>query len=197
MKNLFNNKYRIPSNRAQWWDYRRNAVYLITLCTRDRKKFFGEIADNVVHLSETGKVAQSCWENIPDHFPFVTLDEFMVMPNHIHGIIVIDNPFIYNEIPPETKSIDTARAETLHAMSLPVKNEKMASISPKRGSLSSVIRSFKSAVSKYTGINGINDFAWQPNYYDHIIHNFEEYKRIADYIRNNPLKWKDEKLFNP
>mgnify|MGYP000985317095 FL=1 len=90
MNQKFQNKYRIPSVRAPWWDYGANAAYFITICTRNREHYFGKMIQNTMHLTEIGKQAEMCWNAIPEHFPFVILDEFVVMPNHIHGILVFD-----------------------------------------------------------------------------------------------------------
>ena len=93
---LYNNKYRIESSRLRDWDYGRNASYFVTICTRNREKFFGEILDGEMHLSEMGHEAEKYWQEIPDLFPFVILDEFIVMPNHMHGIAIIDKPNDYD-----------------------------------------------------------------------------------------------------
>ena len=91
MDKKYNNKYRIPSARLQTWDYGWNAAYFVTICTHNRQNFFGEISDGSIHLSEIGKIAHTYWNEIPEHFPSIELAEFIAMPNHIHGIIIIDN----------------------------------------------------------------------------------------------------------
>jgi len=88
----FRNKYRIQSARAQWWDYGWNGAYFITVCTRHRNHYFGEIRNSKMILSETGIIADTLWREIPNHFPFIDLGEFVVMPNHFHGIFVMDKP---------------------------------------------------------------------------------------------------------
>lgn len=90
MNNKFQNKYRIPSARAPWWDYGNNAAYFVTICTRNREHYFGEIIQHTMRLTEIGKQAEICWNEIPEHFPFVIMDEFVVMPNHVHGILVFN-----------------------------------------------------------------------------------------------------------
>lgn len=90
MDDKFQNKYRISSARLQNWDYGWNAPYFVTICTQNREHYFGEIVDGIMYFSEMGKIAQQFWHEIPDHFPFVILDAFVVMPNHIHGIIIIN-----------------------------------------------------------------------------------------------------------
>ena len=88
----FKGKYRIESARLRNWDYGSNASYYITICTGGRECYFGKIENKMVKLSETGILADRFWSEIPDHFHYVKLDEYVIMPNHIHGIILIDNP---------------------------------------------------------------------------------------------------------
>ena len=88
----FLNKYRIASNRAQWWDYGQNAAYFITICTAKREHFFGEIAEGKMVLSNTGIIADILWHEIPHHAPFIELGDFVVMPNHVHGILILNKP---------------------------------------------------------------------------------------------------------
>jgi len=88
----FRNKYRIPSNRLKNWDYGSNSAYFITICTKNREHFFGEIQNGKMQLNELGKNAFQFWMEIPNHFPFIELGNFVVMPNHTHGILIIDKP---------------------------------------------------------------------------------------------------------
>ena len=91
MTDKFRNKYRIASARLKNWDYGRNASYFITICTKNRAHFFGEVnpITHEMQLTEIGKLADKFWMEIPIHFPFVQLGEFVVMPNHTHGILII------------------------------------------------------------------------------------------------------------
>ena len=86
----FQNKYRIPSARAIWWNYANIGLYFITICTARREHYFGEIITHKMLLTPIGRIAIECWLDIPNYFPFVKLDEFVVMPNHVHGILEID-----------------------------------------------------------------------------------------------------------
>jgi REP element-mobilizing transposase RayT len=90
--NKFKDKFRIGSTRMQNWDYGWNAFYYVTICTGGREYYFGDILDNMVRLSKIGELADKFWMEIPNHFEYVKLDEYIIMPNHIHGIIVIDKP---------------------------------------------------------------------------------------------------------
>jgi len=184
MADKYQNKYRIQSARLPSWNYSSNAAYFITICTVNREHYFGEIIQHNMQLSEIGKKANDNWLDIPNHFSFVVLDAFVIMPNHVHGIIVIDKPIA---------------AETLHATSLQsskspsIKNKIMADISPKPGSLSTITRSFKSSVTKWCNENKIQ-FGWQSRFHDHIIRNNDEFRRIRNYIINNPANWKEDKF---
>ncbi len=183
----FQNKYRIPSARAQWWDYGWNGAYFITICTARREHFFGEIVKEKMDLSPVGVMADVFWHEIPHHARFVELGDFVVMPNHIHGILIIDKPEI----------VSPATVETLHETSLltlPTKN--MAKISPKADSVSVILRSNKSAVTKHANRLGFQH-GWQTRFHDHIIPDDVEYQCIADYIANNPGNWRDDKLYGP
>ena len=123
-------------------DYSRPGKYFVTICTARRTRWFGSVINRKMHLSEIGRIASQMWYEIPVHFPFIGLDAFVVMPNHIHGIIVIN------------RSIEKPIVGALHATPLPppdvklLKNEIMSFISPKSGSLSVDVRSYKSAVTK-------------------------------------------------
>ena len=183
----FQNKYRIPSARAAWWNYENNAAYFITICTAHREHFFGEIVGNKMNLSMVGVIADVLWHETKNHSDFMKSGAFVVMPNHIHAIVIIDKP------DPPTNTLPPI-VETLHATSLQQKNEFMSTISPKPHSLSTIIRSYKSAVTKHAHRMRI-DFAWQTRFHDHIIRDREEYQRIENYITTNPERWEDDIFF--
>jgi REP element-mobilizing transposase RayT len=171
---LFKNKYRIQSARLKGWDYRNPGYYFVTICTRQRQHFFGAVMGDDVQLSSIGEIAAKFWEEIPSHHQGIELDQWTVMPNHVHGIVIIHT------------------VETFHGTSLPEK-PKMSEISPKAGSLSVIIRSYKSAVSRWAGMNGYKDFVWQTRFYDHIIRDEKSLKNIRRYIVDNPVKWETDK----
>ena len=129
-----------------------------------------------MQLSQFGQVAEKCWQQLPTHFPNVDLDEFIVMPNHLHGIIIIKYAVAENQ-----------------SKVLPV--EKFGNMM-KPGALSTIVRSFKSATTRQINIlrteSGLP--VWQRNYYDHIIRNAMSYRRIKHYIRHNPLSWQADQL---
>jgi putative transposase len=89
---LYKNKYRVDSARLKDWDYSHPGIYFITVCTKNRGHYFGHIMDGKMILSDTGKIADQYWREIPVHFSNVIIDEYVVMPNHIHGIInIVEN----------------------------------------------------------------------------------------------------------
>jgi putative transposase len=94
MREKFQNKFRIPSARLSNFDYGSNSAYFITICTNNRECFFGEIISNEIVFNEAGKMAKKFWSEIPDRFPFIGLGEFVVMPNHVHGILIMNKPDI-------------------------------------------------------------------------------------------------------
>jgi putative transposase len=197
----FNNKYRIASARAQWWDYGWNGAYFITICTASREHFFGEIQNGKMILSPTGVIADIIWHEIPNHHPNVELGDFVVMPNHIHGILILDKPGDNGgRRAVETGhalSVDNDIIETGHALSLLRDNAK--TIGQQRfqnigkNTVSSIVGSYKSAVTKHANRLGLGN-GWQPRFHDHIIRDDGEYQRISDYIVANPENWDRDKF---
>ncbi|OIP98740.1 hypothetical protein AUK40_01175 [Candidatus Wirthbacteria bacterium CG2_30_54_11] len=170
------------SIRLKDWDYSHNWYYFVTICTGDKKPSFGNIANERMKLSPHGLLAQQCWAEIPFHFPFVVLDEFVIMPDHVHGIVIID----HSNGQGNGNCRDVAVQRPYNGLA-----ETMSAISPKAGSLSVVIRSYKSVVTKMIGIADTHaHFSWQPRFFDRIIRNERELDAVRAYIRNNPLKWK-------
>ena len=215
MGQKFQNKYRIPSTRAQWWDYGNNAAYFITICTANRKHYFGDIRNGKMKLSPIGIIADIFWHEIRKHADFVKLGEFVVMPNHIHGILIIDKPddagiagTIAN---PNTVTAATnanaANAANANAANA-VKTRHALSLQPQspqtpgqkrfqnqgKNTVSSIICGYKSAVTNHAHRFGY-DFQWQPRFHDHIIKNDEEYQRIAKYIIKNPVNWRNDGFY--
>jgi REP element-mobilizing transposase RayT len=203
MSDKFQNKYRIKSARLAGYDYRNEGYYFITICTKNREHFFGKCENGTMALNDLGKIAENFWLEIPSHFPNVSLDEFTIMPNHVHGIICIDKKIEIERVSVETLHATSDNIEktlnapdnhvkTLHATSL--QGGQYGKISPKQGSLSAVLRSFKSTVSNK--IKPINpNFAWQPRFHDHIIRDLQSFINIQKYIKNNPANWKNDEHY--
>jgi len=205
----FLDRYRIGSARLQKWDYRWKGAYFITICTQGRECYFGDIVEGKMKLSGVGIIADVMWYEIKSHTQNVDLGAFVVMPNHVHGILILNGnnipgtgDFLIDRL--ESGVCDGANVETLHATSLqqttpteqlPLqKNKFMSDISPKSGSVSTIIRSYKSAVSKHAHRLGFI-FVWQERFYDNIIRDKESFQTISEYIINNPANWEDDRFF--
>jgi putative transposase len=187
-------QYRRKSFRLQGYDYRCEGMYFVTICTKDRYPYFGVIQDGTMIQSEIGKIVYENWLKISEFSPHVILDEFVVMPNHIHGILVIQT------------SVSTSKNSEVASIRNDTKNEFMSAISPKSGSVSRILNSYKGACTKQIRelatsseiIQTRHDamaFGWQPKFYDRVIRNDDEWHRIQDYIVQNPINWKNDENF--
>jgi len=187
----FRNKYRIASTRWAAWDYANNAAYFVTLCTAHRAHDFGEIQAGKMIFTRLGQAAVDCWNEIPAHFPFVVLDGFVVMPNHVHGIVVIDKPVGGHVVETHVGT----HIETQNFASLPG-TQPHNHFGPQSQNLASIMRGYKIGVTKYARQNAI-PFAWQARYHDHVIRNPGEHARIWQYIQSNPSNWSGDRFFAP
>jgi len=159
-------KFYRHSIRLKDYDYSQPGAYFVTIAAFQHENLFGEIMNGEMRLNEYGNIAEECWRAIPEHFPNMELGVYVIMPNHVHGIIVIH----------EYKSLPSVRAR--HASPL-----RPNGVKP--NSLGAVVGSFKSAVTHNIGQTNI----WQRNYYEHVIRNEKEWDRIHRYIESNPMNW--------
>jgi len=158
------------SIRLQMYDYAQAGAYFVTVVTQDRSCLFGEIVDGAVDFNGAGKYVQSCWMEIPSHFPHVALDEFVAMPNHVHGIIWINNVGVQNFEP--------------------LRENRYQHIIPR--SIGSIVRGFKIGVTKWFKTNTRIPVVWQRNYYERVIRDDDELHALREYIMNNPAKWQED-----
>ena len=181
MNQKFNNKYRIPSARLQSWDYGKNGAYFITICTKDSLHFFGKVENGVMNFNENGNLAMHLWSEIPIHFPYTELGNFIVMPNHVHGILIIEKS--ENDIIFENKVL-TENSGGFSGDKNPMLNEN----------ISKVTRWFKGRCS--FEIRKITPhFGWHARFYDVIIRDSKRFEIIQTYIEQNPAKWSADKFF--
>ena len=159
------------SVRLKNYDYSQNGQYFVTICTHEKTHIFGKIVDEKMILNDLGKIAKKCWQEIPDYFPDVELGEFVIMPNHMHGIINI------------------VGAQNL----VPNAENKFQKIIPK--SLGSIIRGYKTGVTKWARKNSDIHIVWQKNFHEHIIRDEKSFENIQNYILNNPVLWKNDCYF--
>ena len=190
----FKKKYRIPSARLQRWDYGLNGAYFITICTQSHQCFLGEIVEQQFSASELGVLAEKFWLEIPQYFPFVELGSFVVMPNHIHGILIVDKNADIPDINVETQFIAPPAAQS------PPYQEKISGGFSKQKNpmltenISRIIRWYKGRCTfEMRKID--TDFYWQTRFYDHIIRNAQSFEQIQTYIENNPLNWENDKFY--
>jgi putative transposase len=158
------NKFKRRSIRLPEYDYSKPNAYFITICSHNKNLIFGGIREGKIILSKIGKIAEKYLNEIPNHFDDVYIDEYVIMPNHIHIIISI---------------VGVQNFE-------PLRN-KYQKIIPK--SIGSIIRAYKAFVTKKGKTEGYESKIWQRNYFEHIIRNQEDHNRIREYIQNNPLQW--------
>ena len=175
----FRGKYRIESLRLRNWDYGNNGYYFITICTKKRVQYFGEIIHGQIELSPIGKIAEKYWLEIPFHFAWIKLFEFVIMPDHVHGIICINkNPNLNQS---KVDSPDSGE-------STPANTQIDIDKKWKPGILGVIINQYKRACTiKSRKINP--EFSWQSGYYDRIIRTKNEFLRIQNYIIGNPKSW--------
>ena len=176
-----NEKHHRRSIRLRDFDYSSGGAYFVTICTFQRECLFGEIMEGLMQLNDMGRMVEACQEALPHHFPDVVLDEWVIMPNHIHGIIVIhsaDSPVGATHASPDVRR--TADTIATHA-----------SPGPGRRSIGALVGSFKSAASRqinqWRNTPGIP--IWQRNYYERVIRDDRELDAIRQYIADNPVRW--------
>ena len=159
------------ANRYKTYNYFSSGYYFVTICTKDRLSFFGKIEDGKMILNECGKIVRERWLWLQDQYNYIKYGEHAIMPNHFHGILIID-------------TVGTGRDLSLQK------------IKP----LSELIGAFKATSSKLIHQTGLNEFRWQRSFYDHIIRNESSLNNIRDYIIKNSLNWDTDKnnlQFNP
>jgi len=220
MSEKFQNKYRIKTVRLQDWDYGSDAAYFVTICTAGRKCYFGDVVGGKMKLTPIGQLAYKFWEDIPQHFPFVVLDAFVIMPNHMHGILIINNAVhtpnlgvsIENDrihesnvhtpnlgVPADQireSDLDTPRlgvSTNPHNPNPPKTPPRTAAASKKwkPATLGVIVNQYKRIVTiRSRKIQ--RDFGWQSQYYEHIIRDPASYERIKNYIVQNPANWEGD-----
>lgn len=166
------------SIRLQEYDYSQAGMYFITICSTNHKNIFGKIRNDEMSLNDWGIAAAEEWMRTAEIRPTVELDEFVVMPNHLHGILVIHGKELANE--------------QLHQSPVYEKFGK-----PTYNSIPTIVRGYKAAVTKRINILRGNSGGpvWQPGYYENIIRNYSAYQKIKEYTENNPAHWPQDSLW--
>ncbi len=190
---LYHDKYRIQSTRLRGWDYTNAGSYFVTICTKYRYWWFGNIENQTMMLSDIGQIVDREWIRVAEMRPHIQLDRYVIMPNHFHAIVVIGQ-----------KMMTASMGQT--SMGAGTETPLMASLQPtdrnpnhqpewQSGCLGAVIQQFKRACSQHIHESGHSDFAWQSRFHDHVIRNESELMRIRKYIVNNPAAWNQDEFF--
>jgi putative transposase len=173
------------------YDYSQNGAYYITICTHHRECVFGEVVDGVMVLNEAGRMVESVWHNLPNHYPNIVLDAFIIMPNHLHFIIFVGSIHESTQAPDAHVGDGLQPSQSCEYPSREGYKWEGYKPSPTFHGLPEIIRGFKTFSSKqinqHRQTQGIP--VWQRGYYDHIVRNDADLTRIRKYIANNPAQW--------
>ncbi len=169
-------------NRLKDFDYSQENLYFITSCVHNRMCCLGVIDDGNMIPNDYGKIAENQWHWLAEQYPYVALHAFVVMPNHIHGIIEIVGTGRHISHSDGNHIVRTGR-------DLSLRESKIKSLSELMGA-------YKTTVSKQIHLTGYYEFQWQRSFYDHIIRNYDSFQKISDYIVTNPMKWENDKFFS-
>jgi REP element-mobilizing transposase RayT len=185
------------SIRLKGYDYSQEGLYFITICCHRRGELhmpFGHIENGEMILNEYGTVAYFEWLKTPELRTNVELGEFIIMPNHMHGIIRVHgrgelhSPDIPNELHSTDIPIELHLPDNRGVCKTPLRSPSQT--------IGAIIRGYKSSVTKQSNELGFDGKLWQRNYYEHIIRNEQSFQTISEYIMNNPAKWVDDKFYN-
>jgi REP element-mobilizing transposase RayT len=163
----------VPRRRAlrlKGYDYAQAGAYFVTICVRDRTCLFGNVVGGEMRVNDFGRLLDAAWRALPHHYPHVDLDRFVVMPNHFHGIVVL-------------RPVEDCRGEIRAG---------------ERHGLPEIVRAFETfsarRINEFRGTHGVP--VWQRNYYEHVIRDEADYRRIAEYVAENPRRWSEDSLYN-
>ena len=172
------------SVRLKGYNYAQAGLYFLTICTHNRECLLGNINNGQLLLNDAGQAALKCWEAIPQHFPNAVVHPFVIMPNHVHGIIALLGQEDAGCLRVGAENFLPLHANTEHQFQQPIPR-----------SIASIVKGFKIGVTTWCRLNSSIVTVWQLNYYDHIIRNDASYRRIAAYIENNPVNWEQDRFF--
>lgn len=180
-------KHHRRSIRLKDYDYAQEGWYFVTIIVQNRECIFGQVNENKVKLNEIGRIVDYHWEHLSKHFSFIELDEYVTMPNHIHGIVHIVRAM-------HSEANDEKSGNKYDKNASPIRPWPNGT---KPGSLSAIVQNYKAITSRK--INRIRKTQgqrlWQRNFWEHIVRTERDLNRIREYIRKNPAKWDEDKLY--
>lgn len=182
--NKFVDKYSTKSSRLKNWDYSTPGIYFITICTYNHNNFFGKIINNQMELSKMGTIAKSCLIDIPIHFENVSLNEYVVMPNHIHLLLKLSK-LLSNSVETHDRASLQINYQNYHFYRLAIKSNQ---------TIPKIISQYKSTVIRLINPKTIF-FAWQPRFHDEIIKDKKNYFATKQYIKDNVINWGKDKYY--
>lgn len=194
-------KHHRRSIRLRGYDYSQPGAYFVTVVTQDRVCLFGEVVNGEMRLNDVGHMVRQEWADLPSRFPNIDLDAFIIMPNHIHGIIIITdvNPVGAGLVPAQEGA--TVGRGPVGAGLVPAQEGATTRVAPTApNTVGDIVGAFKSITTvqytygvKHCGWPPFRGRLWQRNYYEHIVRNEESLNRVRDYILNNPLLWETDR----
>jgi REP element-mobilizing transposase RayT len=167
---LYKDRYRVETTRLKGWNCSSTGYYFVTVCTKEKECLLGEVVNGEIRLSRSGEIVAEEWQKTEQIRDNVTLNEWIIMPNHLHGVLIIEH-----------SDVETTR-------------RVVSTLKP--NSLGSIVGQFKSITTKRIRMLGYSHFAWQSGFYDHIIRSERSLRKIQEYIINNSLKWELDE-YNP
>jgi len=188
---LYQNKFRVETTRLKNWNYASDGWYFITICTKGRENIFGIIEHGIMILNQYGRIVEQCWFDLPNHYFNLILDAFVIMPNHLHGIMIIDNT---------RETIVSGNGGIVETGLKPVSTDTQPNTQPQSSTTKHGIFEFVRALKTFSSrrMNELDNTAgksrWQSRFHDHIIRDEEELHRIQQYIFNNPSTWEKDSL---
>jgi REP element-mobilizing transposase RayT len=197
---LFKNKYRIRTTRLPGYDYSNPGYYFITICSKNNFPIFGNFKKGNIHLSEIGNIVKKEYLRTEIIRKNVLLGEWILMPNHLHGIIILTDPKEKDTVEARrgvshNMNSDELRHATGISIEHNVQHKNSVFAKPVPDSLSMIVSHFKASVTRKCRKIGFQGSIWQSNYFEHIIRNDTSLKKIREYIRSNPSKWKSDEYF--
>lgn len=189
------------SIRLKGYDYSKQGIYFITICCHHRKCWFGIIENEKMILNEYGQIAYNEWDELPKRFSNIDLGEFVIMPNHMHGIIVIHSPGTTISGPGAPVFNGPGASDFIGSGASPDPTDQTGPMIPNNPTIGDMVGAYKSLAAveclkifKPNNIDQMMGKLWQRNYYEHIVRDEQSFNRISEYIKNNPKNWQNDKF---